>query len=121
MHLDTEFAAATLQDQQQLHPAAAAESVTGGPDGFAVKHEIDLVPIGELRGDVLISLLVVGVEVIEGFVGKHHAEAEGIVRTIALMDVDRMARPRLLRQYREVEPRRPASDDDNPHRSLPRR
>ena len=48
-----------------------------------------------------------------GLVREHDAPAEGVVRPVALVDLDAGARQRLLQQDRRVQPRRPAAHADD--------
>ena len=48
----------------------------------------DVVPVGEFVGDAAIARRVVALEVVQGLVGKHHAEAESVVGAVALVDGD---------------------------------
>ncbi len=82
--------------------------------------DLDVVPIGEVPDDGAVAVAVIGLEGIEGLVREHHAEAEGVVRPVALEYGDAGRRPRLLDQNGEVEPGRTAADDVNLHGAPPR-
>src|SRR5262249_49791199 len=75
---------------------------------------VDVAPVGETSADHLVRGDVVRLEGVERLVGKDHAEAEGVVRAVPLVDRDVPARPGFLRKQREVEAARPAAD----HRDL---
>ena len=117
---DAELARPLLQDQQQ-HPArAAAEAVAADPVHRAAEVHGDIVPIGEFLGDAAIARGIVFFEIVQGGVGKHHAEAEGVVGAVALIDRDLGLRPLLLQQDRRIETRRSTTDDRDLHESLRR-
>jgi hypothetical protein len=79
---------ALLHQQQKLPARAAAESVAADALDVALAMDLDVVPIGEGGGELGVALLVVGLEGVERLVGEHHAEAEGVVGAVALVDVD---------------------------------
>ena len=102
---DAKLARPLLQDQEQ-HPArAAAETVAADPVHRAAEVHGDIVPIGEFLGDAAIARGVVFLEIVERGVGEHHAEAEGVVGAVALVDRDLGLRPLLLQQDRRIETR----------------
>src|SRR5581483_6517378 len=70
---------------------------------------------GEAPPDALVRDGVVGLEGIERLVGEDDAEAEGVVRPVALVHRDVPARPGLLRQQREVQPARASPYDGDFH------
>ena len=115
-HFNPEFGASALKNLQQFHPSAAAESMAGRPDRFAVEDEIDLVPIGELVPDRVIALRIADEELVERLVRKNHAEAERIGRRIPLVYRYVIVRECFFCQQREVEAARPAADHRNAHR-----
>ena len=118
LQLDAELRSPLLQKQQQRPSRAPAEAVATDAVHAVLEVDRDVVPIGEVANDVLIALRIVFCEIVEGFVGKHHAEAEGVVGTIALEHGDLRVRTLLLEQDREVEARRPAADDRDLHATL---
>ena len=120
-HDHAEFAGPLLQDQQQRAARAAAETVAADPVHGAAEVNGDVVPVGELLGDAAIARSIVFFEVVEGRIGEHDAEAEGVVGTIALMDRNLGPRPLLLEQDRGIQTGRSATDDRNLHGSLRRR
>src|SRR5206468_10668870 len=77
--------------------------------------DVDVAPIGEAAADRLVRRRVVVAERAQGLVGEHHAEAEGVVGAVALVDRDLPARPSLLREQREVQPARSAADNADLH------
>ena len=117
---DAEFARPLLQDQQQPATRAATEAVAADPMHRAPKMHGDIIPIGELLGDAAIARRIVFLEIVEGRVGKHHAETEGVVGTVALIDRDLGLRALLLEQDRGIETGRSATDDRDLHVSLRR-
>ena len=84
----------------------------------AAEMDLDVVPVGEVADDRAVALAVVGLERLQRLVGEHHAEAEGVVRPVALEHGDARLRPGLLHQDREVEPGRAAADDVDLHARL---
>ena len=112
---DAELLRTILQDQQQGAARAAAEAVAADPVLGAPEMDGDVVPIGEFPDDALIARQVVLLEIVQGRVGEHDAEAEGLVGAIALIDRDVGFRPELLQQDREIKPRRAAADDRRLH------
>ena len=115
---DPDFVAAPLQNLQQFHAPAAAEPVAGRAHGLAVQDEVDLVPIGELTGDRVVTFRIAGQKMIQRLVGKHHTEAERVVRAVALVDRHVVGRPGFLGEKGEVEPAGPAPDDGDAHGSI---
>ena len=118
---DAEFARPLLQDQKQRAARAAAEAVAADPVHRAAKVNGDIVPVGELLGDAAIARGIVFFEIVESGVGEHHAEAEGVVGAVALIDRDLGLRPLLLEQDRRIETGRSATDNRDLHKSLRRR
>ena len=107
--------AAALQNVEQRAPRAAAEAVPAAAHGLAVEDEVDLVPVDEDVADRVVALRVVVAEIVERLVGEHDPEAERVVAPVALEDLDVPVGPGLLREQREVEPRRAAADHRDPH------
>ena len=114
-----EFARPLLQDQEQRAARAAAEAIAADPVHGAAEMHGDIVPIGELLGDTAIALRIVFLEIVQCGVGKHHAEAEGVVGAVALIDRDLGLRPLLLEQDRGIETGRSAADDRDLHNGPP--
>ena len=90
LHLDAERAGALLQQPQQGHARAAAEAVAADAVHRALEMDLDVVPVGEVAGDRAVALAVVVLEGLERLVGEHHAEAERVVRPVALEDGERI-------------------------------
>jgi len=114
-HLHAEFAAAVLQDVEQRVARAAAEAVAADAVGGAAEMDLDVVPVGKVPDDGAVALAVIAFERVERLVGEHHAEAEGVVRPVPLVDRDVPTRPGLLRQQREVQAAGPATDHAHLH------
>src|SRR6185295_2848583 len=114
-HLHAELAAAVLQDVEQRHARAAAETVAARAHYAALVDDVHVAPVGEAAPDAFVGDGVVSLEGIERLVGEHHAEAEGVVRAVALVYRHLPARPGLLRQQREVQTSRPAADHADFH------
>src|SRR5205807_6073220 len=79
----------------------------------------NIVPIGEFLGDAAIARRIVLFEIVQRGVGEHHAEAEGVVGAVALIDRDLGLRPLLSQQDRGIETGRSAADDRNLHNGPP--
>ena len=119
MQGDAEFARPLLQDQEQRAARAAAEAVAADPVHRAAEVHGDIVPIGEFLGDAAIARRIVFFEIVERGVGKHHAEAEGVVGAVALIDRDLGLRPLLFEQDRGIETGRSSADDRDLHGKPP--
>ena len=119
--VNAEFARALLQDGQQHAPRAAAKPVAADAMHGAAEMHGDVVPISEFLGDAAIARRIVFLEIVQGGVGKHHAEAEGVVGAVALVDRDVGLRPLLLQQDRGIKAGRSAADDRDLHGRLRRK
>src|SRR3546814_17907119 len=71
----------------------------------------DVVPVGEVFGDLPVARGVVALEGRQGLVREHHPEAEGVVGPVALVDGDVDARARRLHQDLEIKAGGAAADD----------
>ena len=116
---NAELARPLLQDHQQHAARAAAKAVAADPMHRAAEMHGDIVPIGEFLGDAAIARRIVFFEIVQRRVGKHHAEAEGIVGAVALIDRDIGLRPLFLEQDRRIEPSRSTADDRDLHDGPP--
>ena len=116
--VDAERTRAPAQDLQQGGARAAAEAVAADAVGGVAEMDLDIVPIGEMADDGAIALAVERLEIVERLVGEHHAEAEGVVRPVALEHREARRRPGLLHQDREIEAGRSAADDVDFHTCL---
>jgi hypothetical protein len=76
--IDAQFGGALLQDRQQRQAAQAGKTVPAGAHHMPLVVDMDVVPVGEVRGN----------RAVRGLVGEHDAEAEGVVGPIALGDAD---------------------------------
>ena len=113
-----EFAGALLQDQEQHAARAAAKAVAADPMHGAAEVHGDVVPIGEFLGDAAVARRIVLLEIVERCIGEHHAEAEGVVGAVALMDRDLGLRPLLFQEDRGIETGRSAADYRHLHQRL---
>src|ERR1700730_13611217 len=113
--LDAERAGALLQQPQQRDPRTAAKAVAADAMHGAFEVDLDVVPVGEIVGDRPVALWVVLLEGLQRLVREHDAEAERVVRAVALEDGEPHLRPGLLGQDREIKPRRAAADDIDLH------
>src|SRR5580698_5017894 len=77
--------------------------------------KVDLAPVGKLAGDGLVRFTIVIHQIVERLVGEDHAEAEGVVSPMALVDCDVVAREALLHQQREIKAAGTSADDDDLH------
>ena len=115
-----EFAGALLQDQQQRPARAAAKAVAADAVHGAAEVHGDVVPIGEFLGDAAVARRIVFLEIVQRGVGEHHAEAEGVVGAVALIDRDLGLRPLLFQEDRGVETGRSAADNRDLHLPPPK-
>jgi hypothetical protein len=81
---NAEFGGALLKDQQQGSPRTAAKAVASDAVDSALEMDRNVVPISEFLSDPLVTRKIVPLEIVEGRVREHHAEAERVVATIAL-------------------------------------
>ena len=115
-----EFAGALLQDQQQRPARAAAKTVAADAVHGAAEMHGDVVPIGEFLGDAAVARRIVFLEIVERGVREHHAEAEGVVGAVALIDRDLGLGPLLLQEDRGIETGRSAADNRDLHLPPPK-
>src|SRR5690349_4629582 len=111
---------AAAENFQEHGARGAAEAVAADAMRGAAKVDLDVVPISEVADDLAIGLAVVGLEGLKRLVGEHHAEAERVVRLVALEHGDARLRPCLFHQDGEVETGRASTDDVNVHTRLRR-
>src|SRR6185503_14431244 len=91
----------------------AAEAVAPGSRRRAAEVDVDVVPVMEAAGDRGVRGRVRRAEVLHRAVGKDDAPAEGVVRAIALVDVDPRPRQGPAEQDGGVEACRPAAEADD--------
>ena len=115
-----EFAGALLQDQQQRPARAAAKAVAADAVHGAAEMHGDVVPIGEFLGDAAVARRIVFLEIVERRVREHHAEAEGVVGAVALIDRDLGLGPLFFQEDRGVETGRSAADNRDLHLPPPK-
>jgi hypothetical protein len=113
--LHPKLAGPLLEDEKEAAARAAAEAVAADAMDRALEVDGDVVPVGEFLRDAPVARRVVALEIVEGGVGEHDAEAERVVRSVALEGRHLGRRPLLLDQDREVKPRRSAADHRDPH------
>src|SRR4029079_6686342 len=109
--VDAERICAPAQNLQQHGARGAAEAVAADAERGAAEVDLDVVPVGEVADDLPVGFEVVGFEPRQRLVGEHHAEAERVVRLVALEYGDARLRPRLFHQDGEVEAGRTSTDD----------
>src|SRR5262245_50112928 len=118
VHRDAELRRAPLQDLEQRQPADAGEPVAARLHHAALVPRVDVVPVGEVGGDVPVARLVGAAEVRERLVREHDAEAERVVGAVALGDRDVGVGVTLLDEDGEVQPGRAAADHVYSHGTL---
>ena len=94
----SELRRALLQDRQQALAADAAESVTAAHESLAGKMDVDVVPVVEIAYDGGVRARIGGAEVLHRLIGEDDTPAEGVVRPIALVDLDAGLRQSLAQQ-----------------------
>ena len=114
--VDAKLARAVLQQHEQLLARDAGEAVAARHDPLAAIVDRDVVPIGEVGADRLGAGRIVGGDVVEGLVGKHHAPAERVVGPVAFEHGDVVRAVAQLHADREIEPGRAAAEASNLHR-----
>ena len=114
LELDAELGAPALEDVEEPLARHPGEAVAGRGDHGALVVNVDVVPVGEGLGDLVVGLGIGPGEVIEGRVGEDDAEAEGVVGAVPLDDGDVVAGIGLLHERSEVEPGRTPADADDP-------
>ncbi len=77
-------------------------------------HE-DVVPVRKVGGDLAIARLVGSLQIRQRLVRQNNPEAERVIGSVALDDVNSRGWKTLLRQNREIQSRRPAADDVDAH------
>ena len=105
---------APCKDLQQLHAGDAGEAMAAGGDRPPLEVDVDVVPAGEVVGDLLERFGIGRPEVAERLVREDDPPPERGVRSVALQDHHLVPRIRLLHQQGEIQPRRSAAD----HRDL---
>ncbi len=117
---DSELRCALLQDPEQALAADAAEPVAAADEALAGKMDVDVVPMMEVAYDGGVRGRIGGAKVLHRLVGEDHAPAEGIVRPIALVDLDGGVRQGLAQQDGGVQARGAAAQaDDSLHGGRP--
>src|SRR5271155_133313 len=117
--LHAERGGALLQNAEQHAARDAGESVALGADDVPLEVHVDVVPMVELIDDACMRGRVRFQEVAHGLVRKHDAPAEGVVRAIALENLDRRGGQGLLEQDRGIQASGAAAHADNSlHTSL---
>jgi hypothetical protein len=96
--LHPDFRGALLQQRQQTLAGDAAESMPAAAKAAPADVDGNVIPMVEAREDGGVGFEVRGAEVFHGLVGKHHAPAEGVVRTVALVDFHARRWQRLAQQ-----------------------
>ena len=112
---------ALLQDDQHLLPAHAREAVAGRLHHLALEVDVDVVPVREGARDLGVGLGIGLAEVVERGVGEHHAEAEGVIRTISFVDRDLGRGVRAFHQNPEIQACRSCADAADFHGGTSRR
>ncbi len=117
LELGAELAAAALEDLEQPLASDRREGVTTRAELAPAEADVDPVPARERVGDLEVRLRVGVAERPERLLAEDDAEAERRVRRVALEHADVDAAIGLPQEDREIEPRRAAADDLDPHES----
>ncbi len=112
-------AGALLQQHEQLLARNAGKAVAARYDSLTAIVHRDVVPISEMGADRRSADRIVGGDVVECLVGKHHSPAERIVRPVALEYGDVVRGVAQLHADREIKPRRAAAEARNLHAMPP--
>ena len=110
---DPELRGALLQDPEQALAADAAEPVAAADEAPAGKVDVDVVPMVEAADDRGVRARIGGAEVRHRLVGEDDAPAEGVVRPVALVDLDAGRGEGLAQQDRGVQARGAAAQADD--------
>ena len=116
---DSRLLTPALQDEQQFSARDARKAMSGGLQAAALVMNVDVVPVVKALRNRPVGFGVSAGDFGQGVVGKDHAEAEGIVRAVALEDFDLTSRIRLLEQDSGEQAARAAADDVHFH-DMPR-
>jgi hypothetical protein len=108
---------ALLQDRQQALAFQPAKAVALGADGAAAHQHVDAAPVGERVGDRRIADGIGDLEVAQGRVREHHAEAVGVVGAVALVQCYAVRRVGEFEEDRRVQPAGTAADDRDVERA----
>ena len=87
----------------------------GGPHDGAAVVDLDVLPARRGGGHRLVGLGIGLADVLQRLVGEHHAEAEGVLEPVALVDRHLVARVVALEQDGEVEAGGSRPDDGDLH------
>jgi hypothetical protein len=115
LDLNAERPRTLVQQHQQGAAGAAAEAVAADAVRAALEVDLDVVPVGEGARDGAVGGLVRRLERVERGVGEDDAEAEGVVRLVALHHRDAGGREVPLHQDGEVEAGGAAADHGYAH------
>ena len=113
---DPHLAAAALQQQQQRPPRQPREAVPRRPEQLALVMDVDVVPMVEALLDRAQRRRVGFGHFVERGVREDDAEAECVVRSVALEDLDGPRRVGLLEEQRGEEAARASADHVDSHR-----
>src|SRR4029077_7336960 len=105
-------------DQQQRTARTAAKTIAADAVGGAAEVDGDVVPVGEFLGDAAVARRIVFFEIVERRIREHHAEAERVVGSVALIPRDLGLRPLLFQEDRGIETGRSAADYRHLHQRL---
>ena len=117
LELGADLAAAALEDLEQPLARDRREGVTARAQLAPAEADVDPVPARERVGDLEVRLGVRVPQRPERLLAEDDAEAERRVRRVALEHADVDAAIGLAQEDREIEPRRAAADDLDPHAS----
>ena len=104
-----------LQNREERLPAHAAEAVARRADDLATVMDVDVVPVHEVIGDRGVRLRIGALDFGDGGIAEDDPEAERVIGAIPLQDEDLVRWIGALHEDREIQPRRTAADDQDPH------
>src|SRR5215204_1309179 len=111
LHVYPEVGRPCGQDVQQLLASYPHEPVpAGATDALPRDEHLDVVPVGEVVGDLLRANRVVLAQILKRLIREHHAPAERHPSRVALNHGDFVVRIAQLHRDARIEPRRPAAD-----------
>src|SRR5688500_19055172 len=103
LDVDAQRKRALLQQAEQLLARDTAEAVTTRGNRAATEMNIDVIPMREAVGDLLVSERISGGQIFQRRIRKHYAPAERVERTVALVDRELVLGIVFLEQDRKIE------------------
>src|SRR5271168_3005774 len=115
MQLRAKIARAFLQQHKEFLARNAGKAVAARYHPLPAIMHRDVVPIGKVRADRRGADRIVDGDVVEGFVGKHHAPSERIIGAVALEYGDIVRGIAQLHADGEIETSRAAAEASDLH------